>query len=187
MQVRERPKRDREATRARLLDAARRLFAEHGYDHVTVRMIATAADANLALVNRYFGSKAELFGEVLAGESALRQVIEGDPEGLPRRLAAHVVRTARSGRTSPILRALDRSVGSEEIQPILQRHVTKLILEPLAERLPGPDAMVRAHLATSVVLGTGTGRRLLGVAALQSADPGDLTDRLTAIFEACLR
>ena len=64
---REHRKRDREATRRRILDAARDLFGEHGYEGVTVRMIASAADANTALVNRYFGSKAALFGEVLAG------------------------------------------------------------------------------------------------------------------------
>src|SRR5437868_14127476 len=87
-----RPKRDREATRRRILDAARDLFGEHGYTGVTVRMIAAAAEANVALVNRYFGSKASLFGEVLAGESALRGVIAGDPDGLARRLAEHFVR-----------------------------------------------------------------------------------------------
>ncbi|MEV4259778.1 helix-turn-helix domain-containing protein, partial [Spirillospora sp. NPDC049652] len=67
-------KRNREATERRLLDAARDLFGEHGYDGVTVRMIAAAAGANVALVNRYFGSKAALFEHVLAGESALREV-----------------------------------------------------------------------------------------------------------------
>ena len=61
-----RPQRDRAATRQRLLDAARLLFAEHGYDHVTVRMIAAAAEANVALINRYFGSKSALFAEGMA-------------------------------------------------------------------------------------------------------------------------
>lgn len=91
-EIEHRPKRDREATRRRILAAARDLFGEHGYDGVTVRMIAARAEANTALVHRYFGSKPALFGEVLAGESALRGVIAGGGDGLPRRLAEHFVR-----------------------------------------------------------------------------------------------
>ncbi|MEV7971401.1 helix-turn-helix domain-containing protein, partial [Sphaerisporangium sp. NPDC088356] len=94
--------RDREATTSRILAAARHLFAEHGYDQVTVRMIAAAAGANVALINRYFGSKARLFAEVLAGESAMESLIEGDPEKLPRRLAAHMAHRLSAGASDPI-------------------------------------------------------------------------------------
>ena len=52
-------------TRARLLDAGRRLFAEHAYDDVTVREICREAGANLALVNYHFGGKAGLYTEVV--------------------------------------------------------------------------------------------------------------------------
>jgi hypothetical protein len=48
-------------TRAAILDAARRLFAEHGHDGTTVRDIAAAASIDPAMVIRYFGSKDELF------------------------------------------------------------------------------------------------------------------------------
>jgi TetR/AcrR family transcriptional regulator, regulator of cefoperazone and chloramphenicol sensitivity len=52
-------------TRARLLDAARRLFAERGFEDVTVREICREAGANLALVNYYFGDKLGLYYEVV--------------------------------------------------------------------------------------------------------------------------
>ncbi|MEV0197586.1 helix-turn-helix domain-containing protein [Nonomuraea sp. NPDC050691] len=44
--------RSREGTRRRILDAACRLFAEHGYDEVTMRMLGAAANANIALSPR---------------------------------------------------------------------------------------------------------------------------------------
>jgi AcrR family transcriptional regulator len=185
-EVGERPQRDRAATRQRLLDAARRLFAEHGYDHVTVRMIAAAAGANVALINRYFGSKAALFAEVLAGEPTVRTVLDGDAAGLPRRLAEHVVRQIHTGAESPVLRALDRSVGSAELKPMLRERMENAMVRPLAARLSGPDARVRALLAASVLMGSGTLRRLLGLDDLRTADRDLLTARLTAIFEACL-
>ncbi|MCP2343417.1 TetR/AcrR family transcriptional regulator [Actinomadura rupiterrae] len=181
-------KRDREATRRRLLDAARDLFGEHGYDNVTVRMIAAAADANVALVNRYFGSKAALFGEVLAGESALREVITATPDAalLPRRLAEHVVRQIHRVPPSPLVRMLDRSVGNPEVQGILRDHMDAVLVAPLVAKLDGPDRRVRAGLAAMVIMGGGPVRRMLDIADLRSADPEMLTHRLASMFASAL-
>jgi AcrR family transcriptional regulator len=51
-------------TRTQILDAAERLFAEHGYRGTSVRAITTLAGANLAAVGYHFGSKAELMAAV---------------------------------------------------------------------------------------------------------------------------
>jgi AcrR family transcriptional regulator len=56
----------RQDTRDRLLDAAERLFLEHGYDGTSSRMITAGADANLAAVNYHFGGKEGLFQAMLA-------------------------------------------------------------------------------------------------------------------------
>lgn len=53
-------------TRDRLLDVAERLFAEHGFDAVSLRAITTEAEANLAAVNYHFGSKEALIEAVVA-------------------------------------------------------------------------------------------------------------------------
>lgn len=53
-------------TRDRLLDAAERLFAEHGFDGASMRTITADAGANLAAVNYHFGSKWALIHEVFA-------------------------------------------------------------------------------------------------------------------------
>src|SRR5579875_3123489 len=50
--------------RDRLLKAAERLFAERGFDGVSVREIATAAEVNSASVAYYFRSKEGLLSEV---------------------------------------------------------------------------------------------------------------------------
>jgi AcrR family transcriptional regulator len=53
------------ATRERLLATAARLFADHGYAHVTIRDICGAAHANIAAVNYHFAGKAGLYDEVV--------------------------------------------------------------------------------------------------------------------------
>jgi TetR/AcrR family transcriptional regulator, regulator of cefoperazone and chloramphenicol sensitivity len=52
-------------TRVRVLTAASRLFAQNGFEKVTVREICRAADANVAAVNYHFGDKVGLYREVL--------------------------------------------------------------------------------------------------------------------------
>ncbi len=48
----------------RILDAAERLFARHGFYGVSVREITKAADVDVALVSYHFGGKRELFAAV---------------------------------------------------------------------------------------------------------------------------
>ncbi len=53
------------ATREKILDAAERLFAERGFAATSHRQITAEAGVNLAAVNYHFGSKEELFVEVV--------------------------------------------------------------------------------------------------------------------------
>ena len=52
-------------TRARLLNAAARLFADRGFARVTVRDICKKAHANVAAVNYHFGGKDGLYDAVM--------------------------------------------------------------------------------------------------------------------------
>ena len=53
-------------SRARLLSAALRLFAEHGFAKTSIRQIAEAAGANTALISYYFGDKKGLYNAAYA-------------------------------------------------------------------------------------------------------------------------
>lgn len=52
-------------TRERILDAAEKLFADAGYDGVSLRHITREAGVELALANYHFGPKLELFRAVV--------------------------------------------------------------------------------------------------------------------------
>jgi AcrR family transcriptional regulator len=78
------PVRDAEATRQRLIDAARAEFAEHGIAGARVDRIADNAHANKAQIYHYFGSKDRLFDAVW--EELVKQIVQATPidvEDLP--------------------------------------------------------------------------------------------------------
>jgi AcrR family transcriptional regulator len=83
-------------TRARLLNAAARLFAEHGFARVTVRDICKRAHANIAAVNYHFGGKDGLYHAVMRMAIETMQATTEDARtagrGLPpdQRLRAYV-------------------------------------------------------------------------------------------------
>jgi AcrR family transcriptional regulator len=54
------------STAARILDAAEQLFARRGYYGVSIRDVAAASATELSLTRYHFGSKDELFRQVIA-------------------------------------------------------------------------------------------------------------------------
>jgi AcrR family transcriptional regulator len=81
-------------TRQAISDVATRLFAEHGFEQVTVAQIAAAADVSVKTVFNYFGSKEELFfdraDELLAG---LVRTVTDRPPGVTVTDALHALLT----------------------------------------------------------------------------------------------
>ncbi len=79
--------RDDQETRQRLLDAAAQLFAERGYQQVSIRDICTAASANVAAVNYYFHDKWGLYEElirmVIEGAKRMQHAAHESPPGTP--------------------------------------------------------------------------------------------------------
>ncbi|WP_165249843.1 CerR family C-terminal domain-containing protein [Paludisphaera soli] len=69
---------NQDTTKARLIEAAGREFAEKGYDQARIRSICDRAGANLAAVNYHFGDKERLYREVL-----LEAYRGGGPEVTP--------------------------------------------------------------------------------------------------------
>ena len=68
----------------------------------------------------------------------------------------------------------------------LRERIENAMVRPLSAHLTGSDIAARALLATAVLMGSGTVRRLLGLDDLRTVDPEVLTARLTAVFKACL-
>lgn len=88
------------ATRQKLLDAARRLAADQGYDGVTVRKVAKAAGVSAPTAYQYFTSKDHLLVDVLVD-------LVGDTTGS---LTQRPVRGTPADRAAATLRRAVRQV-----------------------------------------------------------------------------
>ncbi len=169
-------RRDKAATRAALLEAARRRFAEHGFDGTGVRDIAADAGVDATLIFRYFGSKQALFEaavRVEVPEGLGRQVGDeqaASPEALAEALVREVVFADRPehGGEHPLLVML-RSAGRPEVRARLREEVCEGYLADFAERLGGDDAELRAELVGALLIGMGLMRSVIGSPELSRA------------------
>jgi AcrR family transcriptional regulator len=71
----------REEIRRVILEAALELFVEQGYDHVSIRTLATNVGYSPAAIYRYFPSKDDIFFAL--AEEGLRLLNAGDPANTP--------------------------------------------------------------------------------------------------------
>ncbi|WP_214415865.1 TetR/AcrR family transcriptional regulator [Sphaerisporangium fuscum] len=91
-----RRERKKAATREALADAALRLFLERGYDQVSVKDVADAADVSTTTLFKYFPCKEALvFDKDADREAALVAAVRDRPAGqsVPEALRAHVLRS----------------------------------------------------------------------------------------------
>jgi AcrR family transcriptional regulator len=158
--------RNAEATRAAILEAAKRRFAGEGYEQVGVRDIAADAGIDPALVNRYFGSKEGLLNEVV-NSSARSPFFEGafsEPD-FGAELARLLMRLS-GDRHKGQLSTLDltiRSTSSPTAIAIIREDLERRFIRPLVARFGGgPDATARAYVCVAITMGLGVMRGLLG-------------------------
>lgn len=72
------PVKPESGTKQKILEAAKKLFSERGYNGVSVRDISAEADVNVGAVSYYFGGKENLYQEVIgSGFDEVRQAVTG--------------------------------------------------------------------------------------------------------------
>jgi AcrR family transcriptional regulator len=142
----------------RILDAAERLFARHGFYGVSVRDITKAADVDVALVSYHFGGKRELFAAVFQRraeqlnperlamlENVRRNALPGTPTLVEIVYAFTYPLLERSARGGPGWKSyfalLAQVNNSPEWGPVLMtKHFDPLVekfIAVLREALPG--------------------------------------------------
>jgi AcrR family transcriptional regulator len=175
------------ATRLAILVSARQAFAQAGYEGAGVREIARGAGVTAMLVNRYFGSKEQLFAEVVA-QAMTTPVILSD-ENLAsdtpgRDFASALVKITETAAT-PLdgFLIMLRSASSERAAEIGREQIEKHYQRVLSNALSGELAAQRAAIVLSLVAGFQVMRQMVGLAALSKTKPEALIKILAPLFE----
>jgi AcrR family transcriptional regulator len=163
-------------TREAILGAARRAFAEHGYQHATIRGVADLAGVDPALVHHYFGTKQELFVAAVQlpvnPVEQLMAVLDEDPGQAGRRMVETFLSVWDHAATqNPLLALIRSAVGDEHAAAMLREFITEEVLGQIAHRLGSADARLRATLVGSQIIGLAMARYIVKVEPLASAPP----------------
>jgi AcrR family transcriptional regulator len=135
-----------------LLEAARRVFDEVGYDRATTREIGERAEVDPALIARYFDGKEGLFLAAIAEVTGEEEELDFSPQAL---MASLVERWDERGH-SPISRALASPVLTEEVRLQVCAVIRERLLGQLVEELRGrgvAEPELRAELLIAMALG----------------------------------
>jgi AcrR family transcriptional regulator len=180
-------------TRQAILDAARTRFASDGFAATTVRRIADDASVDASLVMQFFRSKEELFAAVMSVSpealARLGTVFEGPDEHLGERVVrAFLDVTEGAPRDSePFMAMLRGAIVNEQASAQLREFITARLLDGTAARaVDHDDAMLRAGLASSMLVGLVVGRRIVGVPILADADVETLVAHVAPAIQSVL-
>jgi AcrR family transcriptional regulator len=184
-------RRNAAATRLAILASARQAFALAGYEGAGVREIARGAGVTAMLVNRYFGSKEQLFAEVIA--QAMTTPIILSPENLASATPGRDFASALVKITETAATPLDgflimlRSASSKRAAEIGREQIEKHYQKVLNKALSGESAAQRAAIVLSLVAGFQVMRQMVGLSALSKAKPEALIKILAPLFEQLIR
>jgi AcrR family transcriptional regulator len=193
------PQRERRArTRAALLRAAGRVFAEHGFHQATLEAVAAQAGVSKGALYHYFPSKEQLFLALLedrlgAGLGDIEAVIAErgtDSKHLGAAIETFLRRINHDSRWLPLLLEF-LAYGSRD--PAAKAEITEHFLRPAraapasaARSLGIPESELLSHDELGLVLAA----LVNGLAIERAFDPGavpkDLLPRLFIILRAGL-
>jgi AcrR family transcriptional regulator len=147
-------KRDAEATRGAILEAAKRQFAAQGYDRAGLRDIAGEAGVDVALIKRYFGGKEPLFIEALKASFAPGRLSGWNRATFAQDIAERMAESAHAGEeATQRFQFLLRAATSPTTAPLLSVAIQERFLAPIRDWIGGDDADVRARVVAALFIG----------------------------------
>ena len=188
------PRDDEDGTRERILRTAERLFAERGFNGVSVRELAAAAQANIASIGYHFDSKEGLLSEVYRRhcEPLIAERLRGLKAAARRRGRARVAAIieafirpalqqveAEDGATFIRLRAVLSGENSALLEKLVAENFDQsstAFIDELCECLPHlsrTDVCWRFHFLLGTIYYTAAGPHRIAAFSHGRCDPSD--------------
>ena len=173
-----------------ILEAARARFAKDGYAGATIRKIAADSGVDASLVMQFFGSKGDLFREVMAiTPSALMRISEAF-EGPANTLGERVTRAflqvwdADPPESEPFIAMLRAAISNEQASVQLRELIQTRVVHDLGSR--NADMTVRVEIVSSMLIGLIVGRHIVHVVGIVEQDRESLVRVVAPAVQAIL-
>lgn len=171
-----------ESARAQILESARTLFSEVGYDKATIRTIAARAGVDPALVHHFFGTKSELLRASLVlplDPDSVMAVLDEHPGDEGRALVARVLLVWGDPHVREGFTALLRSaVSHDQARDALRDVLTEGLVRRLSSRIGSDQAELRAGLVATQMAGLALTRLIIGLEPVVRATDAQLVDAI---------
>jgi AcrR family transcriptional regulator len=165
--------------RRAVLDAARELFAELGFERTTMRAVAARAGVDPALIYHYFGDKDGLLFAALQPPADAAAVFSGLADAADRTGEELVRRLVRLWEERPEIREqmaaiLRTGLSHDDAARLLRDILSSFILAALGDVLAADRRELRAALIGSHIGGLMLARYILKVPGAAAASPEEL-------------
>ncbi len=173
-------------TRDAVRSAARRLFAELGYDKTTIRAIGREAGVDAALVHHFFGTKEQVFVAAMElpfePSAVIPEILAGPRDELAERVVRLFLSVWRNpeGR-APILAILRSATTNERAAAMFREFIAAAMLSRLADALG--LTRLRVEAAAAQLVGVVLVRYVIGVEPLASASEEQIVRLVTPVLE----
>lgn len=173
-------------TREAILVAARRLFAERGYDGTTIRSIAGEADVNPALVHHFFGTKDQVFVAALelpVDPRILVEEIATHPraEAGERLVRAFLAIWRRPDLSAPFSALIRSATSSEQSAQMIRQFIERAVLGRVAAALDVPPTRMAA--AAAQLFGLAIVRYIIRVEPMASASDDEVVQLVGPVIQ----
>lgn len=175
-------------TRGTIREAAARLFEAEGYDGVSLRAVARAADVDPALVHHYFTSKCDLYCQAAFDthwdvDEFVRNILRGNPDQVGRRAAKAFLDEwdTDNDRHTEYLSTLSRDAGRG--RHALTEVFAREVFAAIAASFGHTNAPYRGQLAASALLGMMVSRHQVELPLLSSLSLRSLANPLGATLQ----
>jgi AcrR family transcriptional regulator len=176
-----------QATKDRILEAARTLFAERGFERTTVRLVAARAVIHPSLVIRYFGSKEALFAAAVHFELRLPNLAEVKGKRRGEFLAGYFLQRWEGPDAGDELPALLRvAVTHPEGKTQLIRIFQEQLRPALTKILPRHKVASRAALIATQAIGLAFTRYVLELPAVVALSREEIVTAVGGTFQRYL-
>jgi AcrR family transcriptional regulator len=174
-----------EKSRTRILNAAREMLADRGYEATTIRAVANAAGIDPSMVMRYYGNKEGLFAAAVNVDLLLPSAADLPVAKLGELFARHVVARWEGELSDEFIRLLLRSAGTnagaaEQFRNIFEQQIVTFVGSVAGD---GPEARRRAAMLSSQVLGLCYCRYILELPAVVELDTETIVASLAPVLQ----